>query len=98
MSGLRANPPKEIGGKKVLYVRDYKTSERISVETGEKEKITLPKSDVIYLELADNNIFVVRPSGTEPKIKLYCLLSGKDLEDTTHLFEEVKKDIDKIVK
>lgn len=98
MENLRNNPPKEVAGKKVLAVRDYKTSIRTEVESGKTEKIDLPISDVIYLELADGNNFVVRPSGTEPKIKLYCLLRGEDKADAEKLMEAVKKDIKEIVK
>ena len=98
MENLRNNPPKEVAGKKVLAVRDYKTSIRTEVESGKTEKIDLPVSDVIYLELADGNNFVVRPSGTEPKIKLYCLLRGEDKADAEKLMEAVKKDIKEIVK
>ena len=57
-----------------------------------------PKSDVIYLELEDGNNFVVRPSGTEPKIKLYCLMRGKDKAEAEALVEAVKADIKNIVK
>lgn len=98
MENLRNNPPKEVAGKKVLAVRDYKTSIRTEVESGKTEKIDLPISNVIYLELADGNNFVVRPSGTEPKIKLYCLLRGEDEADAEKLMEAVKKDIKEIVK
>ena len=98
METLRNNPPKEVAGKKVLAVRDYKTSIRTEVESGKTEKIDLPVSNVIYLELADGNNFVVRPSGTEPKIKLYCLLRGEDKSDAEKLMEAVKKDIKEIVK
>lgn len=98
MENLRNNPPKEVAGKKVLAVRDYKTSIRTEVESGKTEKIDLPISNVIYLELADGNNFVVRPSGTEPKIKLYCLLRGEDKADAEKLMEAVKKDIKEIVK
>ena len=98
MENLRNNPPKEVAGKKVLAVRDYKTSIRTEVESGKTEKIDLPVSNVIYLELADGNNFVVRPSGTEPKIKLYCLLRGEDKADAEKLMEAVKKDIKEIVK
>ncbi len=97
MEALRNNPPKEIGEKEVLYIRDYQKSERVNVQTGEREEITLPVSNVIYLELADGNNFIVRPSGTEPKIKLYCLLCGKDLKEADELLEKVKKDISEIV-
>lgn len=98
MEGLRNNPPKSIGGKEVLFVRDYQKSERTDIKTGAKEKITLPVSNVIYFELADSNNFVVRPSGTEPKIKLYCLLCGKTSEEAEKLLTAVKKDIEQIVK
>ena len=98
MDSLRENPPKNIGGKEVLFVRDYEKSERVNVKTGEKEEITLPKSNVIYLELEDDNNFIVRPSGTEPKIKLYCMLSAENKEKAEALFEKVKVDIEKIVK
>ena len=98
MECLRNNPPKEVAGKKVLAVRDYKTSVRTEVESGKTEKIELPVSNVIYLELADGNNFVIRPSGTEPKIKLYCLLRGENRADADKLLEAVKKDIKEIVK
>lgn len=98
MENLRNNPPKEVAGKKVLAVRDYKTSVRTEVESGKTEKIELPVSNVIYLELADGNNFVIRPSGTEPKIKLYCLLRGENRADADKLLEAVKKDIKEIVK
>ncbi len=97
MDSLRANPPKAVGGKEVLFVRDYEKSERVNVKTGEKEEIHLPKSNVIYLELEDDNNFIVRPSGTEPKIKLYCMLSAEDKEKAEALLEKVKIDIEKIV-
>ena len=97
MEALRKNPPKEIAGKKVLAVRDYLTSERTEAESGTKTKILLPTSNVIYLELEDNNNFIIRPSGTEPKIKLYCLLKGDTEAEANALVKKVKVDIDKIV-
>ncbi len=98
MEEVRANPPKTVGGKKVLAVRDYSKSTRIEVESGKTEEILLPKSNVIYLELEDKNNFIIRPSGTEPKIKLYCLLCGKTPEDAEKISELVKEDIKEIVK
>lgn len=97
MKNMRENTPKEFGGKKVLAVRDYKTSIRTDAVTGATEKIDLPTSDVIYLELEDNNNFVIRPSGTEPKIKLYCLLCGKTREDAESITEKFKTDISKTI-
>ncbi len=98
MDGLRANPPAEVAGKKVIAVRDYQTSERVDKVTGEKSEILLPKSNVIYLELEDQNNFIIRPSGTEPKIKLYCLMKGNTPQEADELIEKVKVDIKNIVK
>ncbi len=98
MQTIRNNPPKVFGGKKVLAIRDYKISSRKDLISDKTEEILLPKSDVIYLELEDNNNFVVRPSGTEPKIKLYCLLCGKTQEDAKNIEKDFKKDIDEIIK
>ena len=70
MAALRENPPKDFAGEKVVAVRDYQTSIRKTV-TGETETLTLPKSNVLYFELENKAWICVRPSGTEPKIKLY---------------------------
>lgn len=97
MDKLRTDTPTNIGGKAVTAVRDYETSVRTEIKSGATEEILLPKSNVIYLELEDGNNFTVRPSGTEPKIKLYCLLRGKDSAAAEDLLAKVKDDIKKIV-
>ncbi len=97
MDKLRTDTPTSIGGKAVTAVRDYETSVRTEIKSGATEEILLPKSNVIYLELEDGNNFIVRPSGTEPKIKLYCLLRGKDSAAAEDLLAKVKDDIKKIV-
>ncbi len=98
MKNFRENTPEFVGGKKVVAVRDYSKSQRVDLKTGETEEILLPKADVIYLELEDNNNFIVRPSGTEPKIKLYCLLCGKTPEDLSNLKTKFAEDIEKLTK
>lgn len=98
MDSLRNNTPKSVAGKKVLAVRDYKASTRRETDGGRTEKILLPTSNVIYLELENGNNFVVRPSGTEPKIKLYCMLRGDSREEAEKLAELIKEDIQRIIK
>jgi len=72
MDALRKAPPSTIGGCKVIGLEDYWLQKKINVLTGEVSALTLPKSDVLSFRLADHTKIIVRPSGTEPKIKLYC--------------------------
>ncbi len=69
MQNLRQNPPKDFTGVKVIAVRDYQKGERKT--GGCTEKLEQPASNVLYYELEGNGWICVRPSGTEPKIKLY---------------------------
>lgn len=71
MEKLRTEPPKEFAGKAVVKVKDYEKTE----ETG------LPRANVLIYELSDGATVIVRPSGTEPKIKAYYTTLGKDLEE-----------------
>ena len=70
MKTLRENPPKDFAGIKITAVRDYQTSVR-TLADGTTEPIALPKSNVLYYEMEGGAWICVRPSGTEPKIKLY---------------------------
>lgn len=72
MKNLRSNLPHQIHGINVVAVDDYLTSTRQNLHSKNMEKIDLPISDVLTFWLADETKLVVRPSGTEPKIKLYC--------------------------
>lgn len=78
MDLFRNNIPKEIAGVPVLEVRDYKLSLQTVLATGERTEIKLPKSNVIKFILEGNSYVVLRPSGTEPKLKLYCGISGEN--------------------
>ncbi len=79
MQQLRANPPAEMGGKKLAVFKDYKTETVLDLRTGEKSGTGLPVSDVLYYLCEDDNLVVVRPSGTEPKVKVYVLANGADM-------------------
>ncbi|MBR7072893.1 MAG: phospho-sugar mutase [Eubacterium sp.] len=81
MDGLRAQPPKEIAGYAVKAVSDYKSSETV-FDDGSKEVIDLPKSNVLAYALEGGNKVIVRPSGTEPKIKAYITAIGKSKADS----------------
>lgn len=81
LNNLRACPPENIGGEKVLAARDYLSGERLVTATGEKEKLTLPKSNVLYYELEEDGWCCARPSGTEPKIKFYFGVKGQSEAD-----------------
>ncbi len=85
MKQLRAEPPKEIGGLKVTAVRDYQAG-TITDASGVKPT-GLPASNVLYYELEGGNWICVRPSGTEPKIKLYVNTNDKD-EAAAHALNE----------
>ena len=89
MAGLRANPPKELGGLKVTGVRDYLKGVRCS--EGREEPTGLPKSDVLFFELEGGNWVCVRPSGTEPKIKLYVNTNAKKQADSEALNEKLQE-------
>ncbi len=71
MSDLRQNPPAELAGRAVVKATDFAKPE----ETG------LPKANVLQYKLADGSTVIVRPSGTEPKIKAYYTTKGTDLAD-----------------
>lgn len=93
MRESRENPPKELGGHKVLAVRDYKDDTRKDMATGEVTATGLPSSNVLYYELADQAWCCVRPSGTEPKIKYYFGVKGESLEDAERKLEALKNDL-----
>ena len=81
MSETRENPPAELAGLKVLKVHDFEKSTVTDTESGKAEKIELPKSNVLAYSLPDGNFAIVRPSGTEPKIKVYITGCGKTKEE-----------------
>jgi phosphoglucomutase len=68
---LRQEPPKEIGGYKILSAREYKKDTIVDIATGEVRPTGLPNSNVLYYDMEDDAWLCVRPSGTEPKIKFY---------------------------
>lgn len=76
MNALRTEPPKAIAGEKVVSVADYQTG-LITFSDGTSRPTGLPKSNVLFFTFENGDSIVIRPSGTEPKIKHYYLVSGK---------------------
>ncbi len=83
MTKLRTAPPAAIAGIKVVSVADYQTHEFTDLITGEKKTIDLPASNVISFGLEGNAGVIVRPSGTEPKIKAYITATGENMDKAT---------------
>lgn len=95
MSDLRADSPKQIGGLNVVSVEDYQTS--IKTKDGVETTIDLPKSNVLKYYLEDGSWIAARPSGTEPKIKFYFSIKGKDINEASEKTDVLQKDILNIV-
>ena len=98
MDGLRVNVPTQFAGYKVTKIDDYKTSISTAVDTKEESKITLPKSNVLAYTLTDGNKVIVRPSGTEPKIKAYITAVGTSEENAKEIADKLLKDADELMK
>ncbi len=81
MKGLRENPPAEISGVKAVQFKDYSDGSVKDCATGAKSAMELSGSNVLRFEMEDGTSVIVRPSGTEPKIKVYILTQGKDAAD-----------------
>ncbi|MCI7137797.1 MAG: phospho-sugar mutase [Candidatus Limivicinus sp.] len=81
MSSLRQNPPAEIAGEEVIRLRDYQDGSIFVAGLGKVDKTPFAGSNVLYFELADGSSFIIRPSGTEPKIKVYLLIRGQSSAD-----------------
>ena len=98
MTNMRNTPVEKIGEYKVLTFKDVEKDYVKDMVTGEESKIGLPKSNVLYYALEDNNWCCVRPSGTEPKIKLYMGVKGTSDEDAAKKLEALKEAMVAIVK
>ena len=97
MDGLRKNPPMEFGKYKVTAVRDYLLDVITDVNTKETKPTGIPKSNVMYFELTEDAWLCVRPSGTEPKIKLYFGVVGDNLEDADKKSAELAKSAEELL-
>ena len=89
MSSVRENLPESVGKYKVVKVSDYQLKKEADLVTGEVEPLTLPTSNVIALHLEGDNGVIIRPSGTEPKIKLYITAVGTDKDNAFAVCDEI---------
>ncbi len=96
MADLRSNTPKEVAGMAVTAVADYMASKSVTSD-GKTTEIKLPKSDVVTLTLTDGASIVVRPSGTEPKVKAYYTTVGKTREEAEGIQKKLSAEFTKVL-
>lgn len=96
MNSLRKSPPKVFANYKVASIEDYKIQIKHDLETNATEKILLPVSDVLLYKLTDETKIVIRPSGTEPKIKIYLGAVEKNFDNTEKAIELCDKRLEAI--
>lgn len=96
MVDMRTNPLKEINGERIIMMEDYQTSVATNLLTGEKETMSIPKSDVLIYYTEEGSKIAARPSGTEPKIKFY--VSVNTTLDSVDNFKEVNALLDTKIK
>lgn len=93
MNRLRSEQLTEIAGRKVVYSADYQSGECVDHVSGAHSETGLPKSNVLIYKLEDRSTVIVRPSGTEPKIKVYITAVAPDREAATAVAGELERDI-----
>ncbi len=97
MENLRENPPMKFGNYEVTSFRDYDKDTIQDFQSNEIRKTGLPKSNVLYFELTDDAWICIRPSGTEPKIKIYFGVVGTSMEDADKKSEELGKVVKEVL-
>ena len=90
VNGLKAMQPTDFAGVKVLAIRDYSVAKRTVVDSGKVEDLDIPKCNCVYYELDGGSFVCVRPSGTEPKLKIYYSLKAENEEKANALLEKMK--------
>lgn len=93
MDSLRNDPIKSAGNSNTVEVRDYKSGICKNIKTSEENKTNLPSSNVLYYVLDDESWFCVRPSGTEPKIKIYFGSKAQSEKEVDEKIENIVKDV-----
>lgn len=92
MEYFRENKPSAISGKNIKYLYDFKLGLLYDFSTGDFEKLDFPKSNVLKFYLEDESWFAIRPSGTEPKVKIYFSVCGKSEEEARESLKNIKED------
>lgn len=98
MARIRKNPPSEIGGVKVARVLDILSGTETAPATGKTTKLDYPESDVLYFAMEGGHFVCVRPSGTEPKIKLYVNVNDHDEQKAKELLAHLTQEAQKLLK
>jgi phosphoglucomutase len=97
MKKIRAQTINKIGDENIIYKIDYKISEKTWAD-GKKEKVGLDPSDTIYFGLKDGQFICIRPSGTEPKLKIYILIFADNAENSVKKADALLEKIQEIIK
>ena len=93
LSNFRQTPPAEIGGARVSIMRDYKARTSMDMISGKKSSISLPESNVLEFILGEQGSVIVRPSGTEPKVKFYYTAVGSSRQNAQTLLDALVNDM-----
>ncbi len=80
-----------------MTFKDYKISESTDMESGEKSKIDLPSSNVLKFIFNENSWYALRPSGTEPKLKIYYSVTGRSKDKAQEKMETLKAEVNKLM-
>ncbi|MBE6797314.1 MAG: phospho-sugar mutase [Ruminococcaceae bacterium] len=98
MNNLHINPPAKIANSAVIIIEDYEKSLKTDLLNGSETKITLPKSNVVAFTLSDSSKVIFRPSGTEPKIKIYICAYDTDKKVATEKLSQLENTVAELLK
>ena len=97
VDGLKGKTPAALAGMEVVAVRDYSAAKRTLAKTGEVETLDIPKCNCVYYELAGGSFVCVRPSGTEPKLKIYYSLKAKDEGEANEKLKALQASVEELL-
>lgn len=98
VDGLKKSPVKSFDIYSVTAIRDYSSNTRLDLTTGESGEIGSPLTNCVYYELENGSFICVRPSGTEPKLKIYFSVKANNKQDAESALEKMQAAVNKIIK